>query len=202
MSENDKGLTDAQIYRQAVDGILEITIASNQICGSGSNPYQTRNQLILEEKKKKIRYKNGETLPNSAVNMLNDAERVARHSRILGNNILRAAKNMTRLDHLDAHHVVAVQDVRAEASRYILFFIWFIAINDAANGVFMRRFPSSIVKGLANCPPHQGEGNIHTGAYHLAVYMRLLKVKDEDASTGRAELRLIASEIIAGTFPY
>ena len=172
------------------------------MCAGEGNPYETRNHLIMEEKKKKIRYKNGETLPNSAINMLNDAERVARHSRILANNILRAAKNMAKLDHVDAHHVVAVQDVRAEASRYILFFIWFIAINDAANGVFMRRFPASIVKGLANCPPHQGLGNIHTGAYHLAVYMRLLKVKDEDATNGRAELRLIASEIVAGTFPY
>ncbi len=47
MAENDKGLTDAQIYTQAVDGIFEITVASNQICGSGSNPYETRNYLII-----------------------------------------------------------------------------------------------------------------------------------------------------------
>ncbi len=134
--------------------------------------------------------------------MLNDSQRVARHSRILGNNILRAAKNMARLDDLDAHHVVAVQDWRAESAREILFFIWFIAINDAANGVFMRRFPSSIVAGLANCPPHQGLGNIHTATYHLAVYMRLFEIKDQDAASGRAALRLIASEIVAGTFPY
>jgi A nuclease family of the HNH/ENDO VII superfamily with conserved AHH len=202
MFEKDKELTDAQIYRQPVDGIFEITVASNQICGSGSNPYETRNHLILKEKKKKIRYKNGETLPNSAINMLNDAARVARHSRILGNNILRAAKNVAKLDPVDAHHVVAVQDARAVGAREILFFIWFIAINDAANGVFMRRFPSSIVAGLANCPPHQGMGNIHTDTYHLAVYMRLRAVKKYDATVGRAELRLIASEIIAGTFPY
>jgi A nuclease family of the HNH/ENDO VII superfamily with conserved AHH len=202
MSENDKELTDAQIYGQAVDGILEITVASNQICGNGNNPYGTRNQLILEEKKKKIRYKNGETLPNTAINMLNDAERVARHSRILGNNILRAAKNMTRLDPVDAHHVVAVQDARAVSARDILFFIWFIAINDAANGVFMRRFPSSVVAGLSKCPPHQGPGNIHTDTYHLAVFMRLNRIADKDAARGRTELRLIASEITAGTFPY
>ncbi len=132
-----------------------------------------------------------------ALNMLNDAARLARHSRILGNNILRAAKNMAKLD-----HVVAAQDARAKRARQILFFLWLIGINDAANGVFMRRFASSAVAGLANCPPHQGAGNIHTDTYHLAVFTRLNRISDQDAATGRAELRLIANEIIAGTFPY
>ncbi|MBI3229885.1 MAG: AHH domain-containing protein [Burkholderiales bacterium] len=181
---------------------VELTIAANKICANGSNSYEIRNALILEEKKKKIRYKNGETLPNSAQNLLNDAAREARHSRILGNNILRADKNLTRPDDVDAHHVVAVQDERAASARAILFFIWLIGINDAANGLFMRRFPASVVAGLEKSPPHQGIGNIHTDAYHLAVYMRLFRISQKDATTGRAMLRQIASEIVAGTCPH
>lgn len=202
MAAKEKSLSSEEIYAAPVAGILDLTIAANQITGQSGNPYEIRNALILEEKKKKIRYKNGETLPNSALNLLHDAARKARHSRILGNNMLRADKKLKRPHDVDAHHVVAVQDERADLSRSILFFIWFIGINDAANGLFMRRFPASTVSGLSKSPPHQGAGNIHTDMYHLSVYMRLRDIKDEDAAVGRAELRLIAGEIIAGTFPF
>lgn len=189
-------------YAEPVAGILELTIASNQICSAGNNPYEIRNALILGEKRKKIRYKNGFTQENSATNLLNDAARKVRHARILSNNMLRADKSITRPKGVDAHHVVAVQDPRATRARQILFFIWFIAINDAANGVYMRRFSSCKVAGLSNCPPHQGIGNIHSDTYHLAVFLRLERISDQDAETGRAELRAIASELVAGIFPY
>lgn len=202
MKSKERSLSTEEIYAAPVEGLIEITVASNQICGSGSNPYEIRNALILEEKKKKIRYKNGETLPNSALNLLNDAARKTRHSRILGNNMLRADKNLSRPDEVDAHHVVAAQDPRANLSRRILFFIWLIGINDAANGIFMRRFQSSSVKGLSKSPPHQGKGSIHTDIYHLAVFRRLDKIRTLDAATGRAMLRQIAIETVAGTFPY
>ncbi len=203
MATEKPDLTTEEIYAAPVMGIVELTIAANGIAAqSGNNPYTIRNSLLLEEKKKKIRYKNGETLPNSAINLLNDAARQARHSRILGGNMLRADKNLMRPCDVDAHHVVAVQEPRAKFSREILFFVWLIAINDAANGVFMRRFPSSKVNGLEKSPPHQGNGNIHTETYHLAVYMRLQDIIEEDATVGRNELRLIASEIVAGIFPY
>lgn len=202
MAANEKSLSSGEIYAEPVDGIRELTIASNQICESGNNPYELRNSMILDEKKKKIRYKNGETLPNSAINLLNDANRKARHSRILGNNMLSADKSMTRPSDVDAHHVVASQEPRAKLSRRILFFIWVIAINDAANGVFMPRFKSSKVSGFSNCPPHQGAGNIHTDVYHISVFRRLDRISSKDAVAGRAMLRQIASEIVVGTFPY
>lgn len=116
--------------------------------------------------------------------------------------MLRADKNLTRPKDVDAHHVVAAQEPRAKFSREILFFTWFIGINDAANGVFMPRYASCTLANLPNCPPHQGIGNIHTETYHLGVYMRLQDILDDDASAARAELRLIAAEIVAGTFPY
>lgn len=202
MAAREKSSATEEIYAEPVKGIVKLTIAANKICEAGSNPYEIRNALLLEEKKKKIRYKNGVTLPNSAINLLNDAAREARHSRILANNILRADKSLVRPSDVDAHHVVAVQDSRAESARNILFFVWFIGINDAANGLFMRRFPSSKVLGLKKSPPHQGIGNIHTDTYHVAVFLRLFDISGLDASIGRAELRLIASEIVAGTFPY
>lgn len=195
-------LRSEEIYAEPVTDILQLSIAANRICGVDSKPYETRNALLLEEKKKKIRYKNGETLPNSALNLLNDAARKARHSRILGNNLLRADKNLQRPQEVDAHHVVAAQDYRAEESRKILFFIWFIGINDAANGIFMPRYQSSKIASLPNSPPHQGVGNIHTGTYHTSVFRRLNIASKQDASAGRATLKRIASEIIAGTFPY
>ncbi len=202
MAAKEDKQTSEQIYAAPVPGILDLTIAANKICGTESNPYEIRNALLLEEKKKKIRYKNGENLPNSAINLLNDAARPVRHSRILANNILRADKNLTRPEDVDAHHVVAAQDHRADAARRILFLIWFIAINDAANGLFMRRYPSCKIAGFESCPPHQGVGNIHTFNYHLTVFRRLQNIQHEDAARGRAELRLIASEIIAGIFPF
>lgn len=202
MAAKDDTLTSEQIYAAPVKGIIELTIAANKICSGDSNPYATRNALLLEEKKKKIRYKNGETLPNSAINLLNDAARKTKHSRILASNLLRADKNLIRPKEVDAHHVVAASDPRADLARKFLFFIWFIGINDAANGLFMRRFASSNCTGFENCPPHQGLGNIHTDTYHLAVYLRLLKIKDKDATVCRATLRLIASEIITGNFPF
>ncbi|MEN9868061.1 MAG: hypothetical protein RL748_3651 [Pseudomonadota bacterium] len=197
MAAKESGQSSDQIYAMPVEGIVDLTIASNQICRGGSNAYEIRNAVILAEKKTKIRYKNGETLPNSAINLLNDAARAARHSRILGSNLLHFDKNLKRPQDVDAHHVVAAQD-----AREILFFVWFIGINDAANGIFMRRFPSSMVAGLAKSPPHQGDGNIHTDLYYLTVFRRLDRVSDKDATIGRATLRAIGAAIIAGTFPY
>lgn len=102
----------------------------------------------------------------------------------------------------DTHHMMAVQEPRVKLSRRILFYIWLFGIKDAANGVYMPRFPSSKVTCMPNCPPHQGAGNIHTDVYHVNLFRRLNRIADKDATVGSAMLRQISSEIVAGTFPF
>ena len=202
MAVTEKNLTTEQIYAAPVNGILDLTIAANQMASDGENPYEARNAVILAEKKRQIIYKNGCTLAVGASILLNEAASNIRHSRKLSGNMHSADKTLKRPKHTDAHHVVAAQDPRAKDAREILIFIWLIGINDAANGIYMRRFPRSKVRGLSKCPPHQGEGHIHTNVYHLTVLARLQLVFDQNASIGRTVLRSIASEILAGTFPY
>lgn len=104
--------------------MINITIVANKITTdsvSNENSYEIRNTFILEEKKKKVRYKNGYTLPASAQALLNDANRKARHSRILHRNMQESHTNENRPKNVDAHHIVAQEDRRAVFARNILF---------------------------------------------------------------------------------
>ncbi|NJO12160.1 MAG: hypothetical protein HC872_00330 [Gammaproteobacteria bacterium] len=179
----------------------ELAIAANQIVaasGSGANPYEMRNQLIIEEKKERIRYKNGYTLPASVQALRLDAQREVRHSRILATNIKKANPPGIRPKKADAHHIVAQEDARARQSRFYLF-NWGIGINDADNGIFLPRFPRAKRGSIANAAVHQ---TIHTDLYHFTVTARLLNVAKDTMEIGRKTLRKMRAELMAGTFPY
>jgi hypothetical protein len=127
-----------------------------------------------------------------------DAERRVRHSRTLDRNIRKANPGTSRASTMDAHHIVAQQDMRADDARKLLF-NWGIGINDADNGVYMPRYSTSVAPSLPNCPDHQ---SIHTFKYFLTVTNALLDVSEEPTQAGREMLRSIKASLIAGTFPF
>ncbi len=199
MAKDFKIMTSEEVYAEPVNNVAELSIAANQIAaGSGENPYELRNTRILEQKKAKIRYLNGYTIAASAQALFNDAQRKARHSRILGNNIQRANPHDNRPHGVDAHHIVAQLNPGARLARTYLF-NWGIAINDADNGVYLPRYAHTQVSSMPNAAKHQ---KIHTLTYYLAVTTRLMEVEDNGALDGRATLRTIKSELIAGVFPF
>lgn len=201
MIQKQRILTSEEIYKQPIPNVTALTIAANKLAGganSGTNPYALRNEVILREQKKRIRYKNGYTLPATAEALQMDAERRVRHSRTLDRNICKANPGTSRSALMDAHHIVAQQDMRADAARKLLF-NWGIGINDADNGVYMPRYRTSVVPSLPNCPDHQ---SIHTFRYFLTVTNALLDVSEEPTQVGRDMLRSIKASLIAGTFPF
>jgi hypothetical protein len=185
-------------FSETSKGILDATIAANSIAANDAhvNAYEMRNALLETRRKARVRYKNGETLPATAAKLLADAERKVRHSRILARNI----KNATGVDRhvaADAHHIVAQSDKRAKASRDFLF-DWGIGINDAVNGVYLPKKAGS-VPGMDDATAHE---IIHTSPYHLEVWSRLRDIQGESSSVARVELREMASDMVAGEFPY
>ncbi|WP_338849792.1 AHH domain-containing protein [Massilia sp. W12] len=189
--------TTEEIYAKALPNQQELTLAANRLCKT-DNPYEVRNQLILQEKKRQILYKNGVTLPAKAEQLQQEAARKLRHARKLAANMHRADPNLQRHPDADAHHIVAAQDVRAELSRLIMFNEG-VGINDFANGCYTKRKKTSKVPHLPNSLPHE---NIHTDVYHFAVYQRLLEIVGTGADECRAALQKIAAKIVAGIFPY
>ncbi|MEO8998607.1 MAG: AHH domain-containing protein [Rhodanobacter sp.] len=178
--------------------VFQLTIAANQIVGAdpGTNAYDVRNAHLIDEKKKRVRYKNGMTLPCSAQKLVADAERKVRHSRTLARNI----KNQTGVlkpAQADAHHIVAQSDRRASGSRDRLF-KWGIGINDADNGVYLPKRVGS----MPNSPDATAHEGIHTARYHLTVFARLLSIDDDQVAPARAELRDMRDDMLAGIFPY
>jgi len=183
------------------DNVLEITIAATEIAAastSGVNPYELRNDLLVEQQKERVRYKNGHTLPASARALYNDTLRKVRHARILSRNLKKAHPGQPRPTEADAHHIVAQEDRRAVRSRGYLI-SWGIGINDADNGVFLPRYVHTKIASLPDAPSHQV---IHTDLYYLTVTTRLQIVAKDTVTAGRGMLRDIKSEIIAGKFPY
>ncbi|MBI3229174.1 MAG: hypothetical protein HYZ45_03020 [Burkholderiales bacterium] len=47
-----------KIFAAPIADILARTIATNSLASLGSNPYEIRNALILNEKKQQVRFKN------------------------------------------------------------------------------------------------------------------------------------------------
>lgn len=178
--------------------VFQLTIAANQIAGTdtSSNAYEVRNAHLIDERKKRVRYKNGVTLPCSAQKLLADAERKVRHSRTLARNI-KNGTGVMKPAQADAHHIVAQSDRRASGSRDRLF-RWGIGINDVDNGVYLPK-RAGAMPASPNATAHEG---IHTARYHLAVFARLLSVDDDQAAPARAELRDMRDDMIAGVFPY
>ena len=185
-------------FSETSKGVLDATIAANLIAADDAhvNAYEMRNALLEARRKARVRYKNGETLPATAAKLLADAERAARHSRILARNI-KNASGVDRHVAADAHHIVAQSDKRAKASRDFLF-DWGIGINDAANGVYLPKKNGS-VPGMDDATAHE---IIHTSPYHLEVWSRLRDILGEGSSVARIELREMAADMVAGEFPY
>lgn len=182
---------------ETADRTLLITLAANEIAVGDpqANPYETRNALLEARRVARVRYKNGVTLPAPAAKLRADAERKVRHSRILERNIRNATGQM-RHPEADTHHVVAQADSRAKGSRNLLF-RWGIGINDADNGLYLRKTWKSRVPDQDSATAHD---SIHTLAYHLAVFARL--ESNDNNVGGRAELRDIKREIISDSFIY
>ncbi len=201
MGKESKSMTSEEIYAEPVKGILEMSISANRITsvsGSGENSYEIRNALILADRKNKICYENGRTMPASAQAFQNDAERAARHSRILHRNMQRAYPAESRPQEVDTHHIAARLDMRAWDSRRFLF-NWGIAINDADNGVYLPRYRHTKIASMPNATNHQG---VHTDIYYFAVETRLRAGETASESVGRLTLRKIKAELIAGIFPF
>ena len=143
--------------------ILAATLAANAMVaasGSGTNSYELRNEHLLEEQKRRIRYKNGYTLPASVEALHNDALRKVRHDRILKRNMLRANPNTAKHPEADTHHIVARLAKEAVLARGYLF-NWGIGINDADNGAFLppnncktvsliRLYPGAMLSNLVS----------------------------------------------------
>lgn len=92
--------------------------------------------------------------------------------------------------------MVAQADPRAKGSRNLLF-RWGIGINDADNGLYLRKTWNSCVPGQESAIAHD---SIHTLAYHLAVFARL--GSHDNGAKGRSELKDIKGEIISDSFIY
>ena len=178
---------------------MRLTIAANEISTADGhvNAYEVRNALLIEKRKARVRYKNGVTEPASAQKLRVDAERMARHARILARNIKNATGQAKHMD-WDAHHIVALTAKEARLSREQLFG-WGIGINDVDNGIYLPRKRYTALPGFPNASPHE---NVHTSRYYLEVTDRLLAVADERAPRARLELRGMKSDLVAGTFPY
>ncbi len=176
-------------------------IAAQTLTPQGTNAHQALNTLLLQNQKKQMAQalydQRGETCPQQVISLAMDAARPARHSRILARN-LNLNSGLPRPQFVAAHHIVAQQAWQAKPARLCLF-AWGIAINDADNGVYLPRFASSVVPGMPHASIHQ---SLHTDIYYAAVNIRLDKIRHFGTSVGRAELRLIKQELIAGIFPF
>lgn len=169
--------------------------------GFQDNVYETVNAFNRNEARRAVNKayydSKGETMPTAAWVLAGDAERKIRHGRQLRRNMARANPITTLSPLLDAHHIVARLHYHAARSREIMF-AWGIAINDAANGVFLPR--NSFIKHIlgADALAHQ---ILHTASYYFAVQMRLGRVANDSAHAVREVLGEIKAELLAGTFP-
>jgi hypothetical protein len=170
--------------------------------GLPGNVYETVNAFNLGEARRdanKAYYDaKGETMPAAAWVLAGDAERKIRHNRTLRRNLKQADPLQTGDALFDVHHIVARLHHYAYAARHIMF-SWGVAINDAANGIFLPRnfFIQNILGSSAT--PHQ---ILHTERYYFYVTFRLNRVKAESTEAVRAVLASIKAELLAGTFPY
>lgn len=180
------------------EDIHDVTLSLNHASEGDTNRYGDRNALLETRRKAQVCYKNGITAPRtSALRLRRNAELAIDHSEILGRNI-KAATGKERHLEADSHHIVARLARRADGSRKILFKSN-IGINDADNGMYLRRTWDSRVPGQKRATAHQ---NLHSPKYHDAVLLELSLAFRAGTHTVRPTLQNIKSKILADTFDY
>jgi hypothetical protein len=208
------------IFEQPVAKTLAVTVGVNRIATNhpGVNPYDIRNQVLLEDEKDRIceensmpaparrtrpffvRYdKSGVTRQDkgyTAAQLEQDGDRNSRHCVTLARNLKKAG--YSRFDDVDAHHIVASGHPGAYASRLMLYG-WQIAINDADNGVFLPACALAKAPQLANAVGHD---DVHRSAlYYSRVENRLLDADPASQASGRQSLRRMRADMLSGAFP-
>ncbi len=213
------------IFEKPTAKALETTISANRLATNrpGLNPYELRNEVLLEEEKARIRSEygaeaallpkpraprgpyarydaKGQTRADKAYTeeqLETDAERPgANHRRTLDRNLGKAG--FVRVPNVCAHHIVASGHWDAEGSRRMLY-AWGIGINDADNGVFLPAWRVVAVPTLKDAVPHD---DLHADAFYYTRVERRLQLADAGIQeSGRKALREMRSEMIQGTFP-
>lgn len=211
------------IFEQPTTKALDITLSANRIASnkSGLNPYDLRNDVLIEEEKTRICAENGvAAAPRprkppgayarydakgstrvdknyTATQLETDAEREgANHRRTLDRNLGKSG--FIRVPNVCAHHIVASGHPDADGSRQMLY-AWRIGINDADNGVFLPARRGVTVATLKDAVQHD---DLHADAlYYLLVERRLLLADPALQESGRKALRDMRGEMIRGSFP-
>jgi hypothetical protein len=211
------------IFEQPTKKALEITLSANRIATNkpGINPYELRNDVLIEEEKARICSENGlDAAPKprrpirayarydakgltrvdkgyTADQLETDAEREgANHRRTLDRNLGKSG--FVRVANVCAHHIVASGHPDADGSRRMLY-AWGIGINDADNGVFLPARRSVTVPTLKDAVQHD---DLHADDfYYLLVERRLLLADQAVQASGRSALRSMRGEMVKGTFP-
>ncbi|MCK9684908.1 AHH domain-containing protein [Scleromatobacter humisilvae] len=156
-----------------------------------ANPRQLINAGLISQRKARIAYENGYTVPAAAQTLLANAlRRDYNHRRTLSRNLVNATQE-GRPASSCAHHIVALRDSEAARSR-VLLFRWGIGINDADNGVFL---PARSV-GLPGSPNAAHHTPNHAPEYHYEVFLRLRR--GTDSGGGRRELKDMKSDLLTG----
>jgi hypothetical protein len=210
------------IFEAPSTSAQDLAIGANQIAANhpGLNPYELRNDILVEQEKDRICAENGQPAPArrpqrffarydakgktlettatyTPVQLETDADREgANHRRTLDRNLKKDGQ--ARVADVCAHHIVASGHPDAYRSRRMLFG-WGIGINDADNGVFLPAYLSSNVPTLPNAVAHD---RLRASArYYLRVEARLRVVDKTSQPAGRGALRKMRGEMVAGSFP-
>ncbi|MDP9125199.1 MAG: AHH domain-containing protein [Pseudomonadota bacterium] len=211
------------IFEQPTTKALDITLSANRIATNkpGLNPYELRNDVLIEEEKTRICAANGvAAAPKprksprpyarydakgltradkgyTADQLEGDADREgANHRRTLDRNLGKSG--FVRVPNVCAHHIVASGHPDASGSRQMLY-AWRIGINDADNGVFLPARRGLAVPTLKDAVQHD---DLHADALYYALVERRLMLADEGSQVaGREALRDMRGEMIRGTFP-
>jgi len=208
------------IFEQPVSKALDVTFSANRIASnhSGINPYDLRNQVLIEEEKDRICEQNGQPAPArkprgffvrydttgrtradkgyTDVQLEEDGDRAANHRRTLDRNLKKAGH--TRFANVCAHHIVARGHPDAFASRMMLY-AWGIGVNDADNGVFL---PASASAKAVQLTKAVGHDEVHRNAvYYVRVERRLSDAEQTNQAAGRAALRKMRGDMLSGAFP-
>jgi len=177
-------------YQDSVDPALKGLVM--QYVGDGENPHEVFNELLRQNRSRRLYNADGQTRPTTALALHLEAERDLRHSVKLARNLAKSGESKQSGD--ESHHVVAARAQRAFPARRILFSVG-IGVNDARNGINLQ--------GAAHAP-------IHTMVYYMEVNTRLIETEtlvQNDTLESRNEqigneLVDMAEEIADGVFPY
>jgi hypothetical protein len=210
------------IFETPSTSALDLAIGASAIASNhpGMNPYELRNDLLVELEKDRICAENGQPAPArrpqrffarydakgktreapeayTATQLETDSDREgANHRRTLDRNLKKDGH--ARVSNVCAHHIVASGHPDAYRSRLMLF-AWGIGINDADNGVFLPAYVSSQVPTLPSAVAHD---RLHASArYYLRVEARLRVADRTSQPAARGALRKMRGDMVAGSFP-